>query len=211
MLLQPLQQLVLQLKKYILPTSLSDFVSRGQGDCTRNSPLYQAVNVSSFRWKYRKSRRARLPRRAAKYVIPSDRKGVEGSTAPSSGQKIPPRGFALVGMTNSGRVKTLPYGCRMRYIVGAVINRPAHRSHVFALAFGEFVICYGTDERCSPLQWMQKKGGSRPSPTDMVRIVGLEPTRRWHRNLNPTRLPIPSYPQIPLIFTRGGTRGGAAA
>ena len=45
----------------------------------------------------------------------------------------------------------------------------------------------------------------------LVRIVGLEPTREKHRNLNPTRLPIPSYPQKekPLIFTRGGTRGGA--
>ena len=32
----------------------------------------------------------------------------------------------------------------------------------------------------------------------LVRIVGLEPTRRWHRNLNPTRLPIPSYPHILL-------------
>ena len=32
----------------------------------------------------------------------------------------------------------------------------------------------------------------------MVRIVGLEPTRRGHRNLNPTRLPIPSYPRILL-------------
>ena len=30
----------------------------------------------------------------------------------------------------------------------------------------------------------------------MVRIVGLEPTRRGHRNLNPTRLPIPSYLQL---------------
>ena len=30
----------------------------------------------------------------------------------------------------------------------------------------------------------------------MVRIVGLEPTRRRHRNLNPTRLPIPSYPHV---------------
>lgn len=36
-----------------------------------------------------------------------------------------------------------------------------------------------------------------PSGTpDPVRIVGLEPTRRWHRNLNPTRLPIPSYPHM---------------
>ena len=34
----------------------------------------------------------------------------------------------------------------------------------------------------------------------LVRIVGLEPTRRWHRNLNPTRLPIPSYPLIVIIY-----------
>ena len=33
--------------------------------------------------------------------------------APSKDKKIPPRGFALVGMTNSGRVKTLPYGIIM--------------------------------------------------------------------------------------------------
>ena len=37
----------------------------------------------------------------------------------------------------------------------------------------------------------------------MVRIVGLEPTRLGHRNLNPTRLPIPSYPHIcELCFIR---------
>ena len=35
----------------------------------------------------------------------------------------------------------------MRYIVGAAIGRPAHQSYVFALAFGEFVTYYGTDEQ----------------------------------------------------------------
>lgn len=43
----------------------------------------------------------------------------------------------------------------------------------------------------------------------LVRIVGLEPTRRWHRNLNPARLPIPSYPQILLFLHGGATRGWA--
>ena len=38
----------------------------------------------------------------------------------------------------------------------------------------------------------------------LVRIVGLEPTRRGHRNLNPTRLPIPSYPLI--LLNRNPTR-----
>ena len=36
-----------------------------------------------------------------------------------------------------------------------------------------------------------------------MRIVGLEPTRRGHRNLNPTRLPIPSYPHVWVIFYHG--------
>ena len=44
-----------------------------------------------------------------------------------------------------------------------------------------------------------KEGGHRP-PSLLVRIVGLEPTRRGHRNLNPTRLPIPSYPQVGLFY-----------
>ena len=35
-----------------------------------------------------------------------------------------------------------------------------------------------------------------------MRIVGLEPTRRGHRNLNPTRLPIPSYPHILFYICR---------
>ena len=30
----------------------------------------------------------------------------------------------------------------------------------------------------------------------LVRVVGLEPTHQWYRNLNPARLPIPPYPLI---------------
>ena len=30
----------------------------------------------------------------------------------------------------------------------------------------------------------------------MERVTGLEPARETHWNLNPTRLPIPPYPQI---------------
>ncbi len=32
----------------------------------------------------------------------------------------------------------------------------------------------------------------------LVRVVGLEPTHHWYRNLNPARLPIPPYPHIQL-------------
>ena len=32
--------------------------------------------------------------------------------------------------------------------------------------------------------------------SDVVRVVGLEPTHQWYRNLNPARLPIPPYPHI---------------
>ena len=45
---------------------------------------------------------------------------------------------------------------------------------------------------------VNKKREASTSLFLLVRIVGLEPTRRWHRNLNPTRLPIPSYPHILL-------------
>ena len=34
----------------------------------------------------------------------------------------------------------------------------------------------------------------------LVRIVGLEPTRKKHRNLNPTRLPIPPHPHLALFY-----------
>ena len=50
----------------------------------------------------------------------------------------------------------------------------------------------------SPYLITKQKGEAKASPFYLVRIVGLEPTRRWHRNLNPTRLPIPSYPHILL-------------
>ena len=45
--------------------------------------------------------------------------------------------------------------------------------------------------------------------SDVVQIVGLEPTRWYHWNLNPARLPIPPYLQnkSPSIFTRRGNPG----
>ena len=53
----------------------------------------------------------------------------------------------------------------------------------------------------SPYLITKQKGEAKASPFYLVRIVGLEPTRRWHRNLNPTRLPIPSYPHIIKLFS----------
>ena len=45
-------------------------------------------------------------------------------------------------------------------VVGAAIGRPAPKCYVFALAFGEFVICDSTDEQCSPLQHRMNSMGS---------------------------------------------------
>ena len=45
--------------------------------------------------------------------------------------------------------------------------------------------------------WLFEKSRSKryEACSDVVRVVGVEPTRQRHRNLNPARLPIPSYPR----------------
>ena len=55
-----------------------------------------------------------------------------------------------------------------------------------------------------PSTYIKKKESPKGPSFFLVRIVGLEPTRRGHRNLNPTRLPIPSYPHTAIFYHAPG-------
>ena len=76
---------------------------------------------------------------------------------------------------------------------GAEQTPPKHKTEASGFGFERRNGCNGVDD---VLFCSAKKTSERSEiRSDVVRAVGLEPTRSFHRNLNPARLPIPPCPR----------------